>query len=480
MGELADYLINNDPSFSRSRLAARYSDFRSQRTLNPDGYQANISAWRQALSDLVATGKISHRGSSPDHFVLKLDDSLLRSLEHKEFGQPLALGTVVREATAGRDFIPLQDFEKSQQSIYQRSWAGLPWSVMSWTLRQLGVVDPARGDDKLPTGQYVIVKNMEAAAKELGDLMAEKVSRFDRVFSRAQFQKAFSAALVKGQYLTDSDLDVLQFQKAFSAALVKGQYLTDSDLDVLLKFLSRDKEVIEYDGKTIRIKGSGEQGGITKEDAAIASLKELTESLKHQADLLNTRINELSQTAKDAVTKKNRVAALAALKSKKIAETSLATRYATLNQLEEVSAKLEQAADNMQLVNVMEASSGALASLNAQVGGAERVDAVMDRLREQSCATDEVSAILAESTGEVIDETALDDELEAMEAQEREKEGEKTKSKEAEEKKARDERDAAEAQKKLNELPDVPADGEEIRQKEQTPTSETGIANLAI
>ncbi|RKL28788.1 hypothetical protein BFJ63_vAg10777 [Fusarium oxysporum f. sp. narcissi] len=456
MGELADYLINNDPSFSRSRLAARYSDFRSQRTLNPDGYQANISAWRQALSDLVAKGKISHRGSSPDHFVLKLDDSLLRSLEHKEFGQPLALGTVVREATAGRDFIPLQEFEKSQQSIYQRSWAGLPWSVMSWTLRQLGVVDPARGDDKLPTGQYVIVKNMEAAAKELGDLMAEKVSRFDRVFSRAQFQKAFSAALVK------------------------GQHLTDSDLDVLLKFLSRDKEVIEYDGKTIRIKGSGEQSGITKEDAAIASLKELTESLKHQADLLNTRIDELSQTAKDAVTKKNRVAALAALKSKKIAETSLATRYATLNQLEEVSAKLEQAADNVQLVNVMEASSGALASLNAQVGGAERIDAVMDRLREQSSATDEVSAILAESTGEVIDETALDDELEAMEAQEREKEEEKTKSKEAEEQKARDEREAAEAQKKLDELPDVPADGEEIRQKEQTPTSETGIANLAI
>ncbi|KAF5615941.1 SNF7 [Fusarium tjaetaba] len=456
MGELADYLINNDPSFSRSRLAARYSDFRSQRTLNPDGYQANISAWRQALSDLVANGKISHRGSSPDHFVLKLDDSLLRSLEFKEFGQPLAIGTVVREATAGRDFIPLQDFEKSQQSIYQRSWAGLPWSVMSWTLRQLGVVDPTRGDDKLPTGQYVIVKNMEAAAKELGDLMSGKVSRFDRVFSRAQFQKAFSAALVK------------------------GQHLTESDLDVLLKFLSRDKEVVEYDGKTIRIKGSGEQSGITKEDAAIASLKELTESLKHQTDLLNTRIDELSQTAKDAVTKKNRVAALAALKSKKIAETSLATRYATLNQLEEVSAKLEQAADNVQLVNVMEASSGALASLNAQVGGAERVDAVMDRLREQSSATDEVSAILAESTGEPIDETALDDELEAMEAQEREKEEEKTRSKEAEEQKARDEREAAEAQKKLDELPDVPADGEEIRQKEQTPTSETGIANLAI
>ncbi|KAM0238950.1 hypothetical protein ACHAP5_008456 [Fusarium lateritium] len=456
MGELADYLIHNDPSFSRSRLPARYSDFRSQRTLNPDGYQANISAWRQALSDLVAKGMISHRGSNPDHFILKLDDSLLRSLECKEFGLPLALGTVVREATAGRDFIPLTDFEKSQQSIYQRSWAGLPWTVMSWTIRQLGVVDPSRGDDKLPTGQYVIVKNMEAAAKELGDLMAEKVSRFDRVFSRAQFQKAFSAALVK------------------------DQRLTDTDLDVLLKFLSRDKEVIEYDGTTIRIKGSGEQGGITKDDAAIASLKELTESLNHQTDILNTRIDELSQTAKDAVTRKNRVSALAALKSKKIAETSLATRYATLNQLEEVAAKLEQAADNVQLVNVMEASSGALKSLNEQVGGADRVDAVMDRIREQTTATDEISAIMAESTGQVVDEGAIDDELEALEAQEREKEEEKNKSKEAEEQKAREEQETAEAQKKLDSLPAVPADTEEIREKEKTPTAETGIANLAI
>ncbi|KAJ4257475.1 hypothetical protein NW762_008599 [Fusarium torreyae] len=456
MGELADYLIHNDPSFSRSRLPARYSDFRSQRTLNPDGYQANISAWRQALSDLVAKGLISHRGSNPDHFVLKLDDTLLRSLEYKEFGQPLALGTVVREATAGRDFIPLYDFEKSQQSIYQRSWAGLPWSVMSWTLRQLGVVDPSRGDDKLPTGQYVVVKNVEAAAKELGNLMADKASRFDRVFSKTQFQKAFSAALVK------------------------NQRLTDADLEVLLKFLSRDKGVIEYDGNTIRIKGSGEQGGITEEDAAIASLKELTENLKRQTDLLNTRIDELSETAKSAVTRKNRTAALAALKSKKIAESSLATRYATLNQLEEVAAKLEQAADNVQIVNVMEASSGALASLNAQVGGADRVDTVMAQLREQTTATDEVSAILAESTGEVVDEGALDDELEAMEAQEREKEEEETKRKETEEQKTREQKEAAEAQKKLDELPAVPADTEEIRQKEQTPTAETGIANLAI
>lgn len=447
---------STDPCSKRSRLPARYSDFRPQRTLNPDGYQANISAWRQALSHLVSRGLISYRGSTPNHFVLALDDSVLRSLEHKEFGQPLALGTVIRESTAGRDFIPIADFNKSQQSIYHSSWSGVPWTVMSWTLRQLGVVDPARGDDKLPTGQYLIVKNVEAAAKELGDLMADKSSRFERVFSKAQFQKAFSAALVK------------------------DQRLSDTDLDVLLKFLSRDKGVIEYDGKTVRIKGPDEQAGISEDDAAIASLKELTESLQHQIELLNTRIEELSLTAKTAVARKNRVTALAALKSKKLAETSLATRYATLSQLEQVAAKLEQAADNVQFVKVMEASAGALTSLNAQVGGADRVDTVMDHLREQMSAVDEVGAILAESTGQVVDEGAIDDELESMVAQEREKEEQEKTQKEVEEEKARQGKEVAEAQKKLDELPVLPVDEEVIREQTKTPTSETGITNLAI
>ncbi|KAH7163611.1 Snf7-domain-containing protein [Dactylonectria estremocensis] len=458
MGELADYLVNNDPSFRKSRLPALYSDFRPQRTLNPDGYAANLSAWRHALCQIAAHGLASHRGSSPNLFTIALDDSLLRSLESKQFGQPLALGTVVREAAADREFINLQDFNKSQQSIYTRTWTGVPWAVMGWTLRQLGVMDPSRGDDKLPVGQFVVIKNLEATAKELGDQMADKSSRFDRIFTKSQFQKAFTTTVVK------------------------GQRLSETDLEVLLKFLSRDKGSIEYDGQTVRIKGAGDQGGIAEEDSAIASLKELTESLKHQTDLLNTRIDELAQAAKDAVTRKNRVTALAALKSKKTAEASLATRYATLSQLEEVAAKIEQAADNIQLVKVMEASGSALKSLNAQVGDADRVDAVMDRVREQMNAADEVGAILAEATGAVVDEGEIDDELEAMMAQEREKDAEVLRQKQAAEKEVRKEQEAkeeAELQKTLDRLPEVP-DELPVREKEATPTSQTGIAGLSI
>lgn len=352
----------------------------------------------------------------------------------------------MREAIGARELVPLPQFASAQGNIYTRGWGEVPWSVLGWTLRQLGVVDPTRGEDQLPTGRYVVMANLEAAGRALNERMAGKTSIFDRVYTKKQFQEVFGAELIP------------------------GQRLTEPDLDVLLQFLSRDKGLIGYDGQTVRIKGTaGDAGPITEQDATIASIKELTASLKHQIALLETRIEELNETAKAAITRKNRISALAALKSKKLAESSLSTRYATLNQLEEVASKIEQAADQVALVKVMELSSGVLEGLNKTVGGAEKVDGVMDRLREQMADTDEVAAILAEGGSQAVDEGEIDDELEAMEAQEREKEEAAKRS-----------REEAEARKRLEELPTVPAEEVRSGEKELTPTAETGIASLSM
>lgn len=379
-----------------------------------------------------------------------MDESLRRSLSSKQFGQPLALGTVINEALAQRDLIPLQTFLQSPQNIYQQqqSWSQVPWNVMGWALRQMGVIDPNRGEDKIPKGNYVVMKNVEATSRELRETIAERTSRYDRVFTRGQFQTLFESVLAK------------------------DQRLSETDFDVLLKFLSRDKDMIEYNGNTVRIRGIGEERGITEEDASIASIKELVDSLEHQVDLLNKRIDELDQEARTAVLRKNRVAALAALKSKKRAESSLSTRYATLSQLEEVASRLQQASDQVQLVKVMESSASALKSLNAQIGGSERVETTMDHLREQMSATDELTAILSEGTGDVVDEGEIDDELEALEMEQEKEEEEKQRRKEAA-------REAARARKQLDELPSVPTDDAE-RIAAQSPTRATGIANLSL
>jgi charged multivesicular body protein 7 len=363
----------------------------------------------------------------------------------------LALGTVINEALAQKDLIPLQSFLQSNQNIYQQqqSWSQVPWNVMGWALRQIGVIDPARGEDKIPKGNYVVMKNVEATSRELGEMIAERTSRYDRVFTRAQFQSLFESVLAK------------------------EQRLSGTDIDVLLKFLSRDKDMIAYDGNTVRIQGGGEGRGITEEDASIASIKELMASLEHQVDLLNKRLDELDQEARSAVLRKNRVTALAALKAKKRAESSLSTRYATLNQLEEVASRLQQASDQVQMVKVMESSASALKSLNAQIGDAEQIENTMTRLREQMSATDELSAILAEPTGMVLDEGEIDEEFEALVNEQREAEEEKQRRKE-------EAREAAKAIKALEGLPSVPTGEAAENIGAQSPTKETGIANLSL
>ncbi|KAI1272967.1 Snf7-domain-containing protein [Xylaria sp. FL0933] len=425
MSELLDYLLQHDPNFRRARLPALYSDFRPQRTLNPDGFEANVSAWKRGLSNAALAGHAPSKSPARNHLILEVDDALLRGLESKQFGRPLALGTVLQEAMAGGEMIPLPQFLKATQSIYHKSWGQVPWAVAGWALRQIGLTGGS--SNTMPKGQVVVVlQNLEVVAKAFSDATADRIAPFERIFSRTHFRRTFEAKLLD------------------------GQRLSDNDFDVLVKFLSRDKQVLATDGNTIKIRDPAETATISEEDSAIASLKELMEELTRQTEALSRRVDDLSLAALDAVRRKNRVSALAALKSKKLAENTLTTRHATLNQLEEVATKIQQAADNVQLVRVMESSTGALRSLNAQVGGADRVDAVLDDLREQMGQVDEVGNVIADvgADAAVVDEGEVDDEFEAMLAEERKKEDEAERVK----KEAQEAKEAEETRRKLAEL----------------------------
>ncbi|KAI1299536.1 Snf7-domain-containing protein [Xylaria venustula] len=424
MSELLDYLLEHDQNFRKARLPALYSDFRSQRTLNPDGFEANVSAWKRGLANAALAGHAPSKSPSRNHLTLELDEALLRALESKQFGRPLALGTVLQEALVTGEMLPLPQFQKAAQSIYHKSWGQIPWAVAGWALRQIGVGGPG---DTMPKGQTVVVlQNLEIVARAFADATADRIAPFERIFSRTHFQRTFEANLLD------------------------GQRLSDADFSVLLRFLSRDKEVLATDGNTIKIRTPGESAAISAEDAAIASLKELMEDLSRQTETLSRRVDELGLVALDAVRRKSNVSARAALKSKKLAENNLSTRHATLNQLEEVAAKIQQAADNVQLVRVMESSTGALRSLNAQVGGADRVDMVLDELREQMGQVDEVGNVIAEvgSDAAVVDEGEVDTEFEALLAEERKKEAEAERVK----REALEAKEAEETRRKLAEL----------------------------
>ena len=174
---------------------------------------------------------------------------------------------------------------------------------------------------------------------------------------------------------------------------------------------------------------------ITQQDSTVASIKALMATMTKQVEGLENKISELNSTAKAALHNKNRISALSAVRSKKLAERNLQQRLDTLAQLEEVYSKIEQATSQIEYVQVMEASTGVLRGLHTQIGGAERVEDVVDELRDEMSKVDEIGNIMNEA-GPQVDEAEIDEELEELESKERqameEEEAEKTRQKLAE------------------------------------------------
>lgn len=201
--------------------------------------------------------------------------------------------------------------------------------------------------------------------------------------------------------------------------------LSPADVTALTHFMTRDRPIMSTSSETgtVKFKADNETTptSVTQEDNTIASLRSLIISLETSTTELTDRIAQLDKAARQAVAQRNTIAAKTSLRRKKAAETKLQQQVATLAQIEEVYAKIEQATDQVQIVQVMEASSRTLRSLNKQTGGAERVQDVVDGLKEEMMNADEIQQTLNEASAGAVDEADVEDEFEALEKVERAK-----------------------------------------------------------
>lgn len=171
----------------------------------------------------------------------------------------------------------------------------------------------------------------------------------------------------------------------------------------------------------------------------MAALKSLVADLNRQLAALTARSEELTVTARRAVTSKNKTSALAALRSKKLADTTLSRRSQMLAQVEEIYSMVERAADQADMVRVMDASANVLRSLNSEIGPLERVEDVVEGLTaEMNKAREVEDAISGVNQGYTsLEEVEVDEELQRIE---REQQLEK------------DQQEAARTQQRLSEL----------------------------
>ena len=279
----------------------------------------------------------------------------------------------------------------SENSIRQKqSWLPTPLSILQWTLRKVGIGNTSYDSNgNVKDGKLVIIDNLEMLSQYVVLVQQKYGTGYtDKVISKATF----------AEYVAETSVGAL----------------TDPEIDVLLKFMSRDCGILTYRDQTVKF----QRDEVTDEDVQIAEIKALIGSLEIVVEKLSNKVVELQKTAQEGVREKNRHKALSALRSKKRAEEALEMRTKSLGQVQDVFQRIEQAVDQEQVVRVMQGSMETLRSLNHRVGGVERVDGIMDDLREEMKVTDEVGQVLSEN---LMEEKDIDGELEMMEREEREK-----------------------------------------------------------
>ncbi|KAF1990860.1 hypothetical protein K402DRAFT_204891 [Aulographum hederae CBS 113979] len=370
---LLQHLIDHEESFrNRNRIRSLYSDFSKQRLTNPDGFQANVAAWKGAIARAARAGALGSGGG----LVVRTAE-LKQELESREHGAPLSLGSVVEDAIENEQLIPLKYFLNSQTNIYRKSWIPTPWQAMKWSLTQLGVMGPS---NKLVVGDFVINENVDAAAQDLLKALPNLLhTPTDRIHSLSTFTSLIEPIL-----------------PTLTASVSTDQ----TPLLILLTHLSRDLQQLSFDPSSGTIKlfaphtrTSTPPEPVTPTDISIARLKSLLAHLDAQIPPLTARVEHLDATARAAVAKNQKTAAMAALRSKKLASSTLDARISRVEQLGSVLANIDAAADNVAMVAVMRESAAVLKGFNAEAADAEDV---AEALREEMDRVEEVGGIINE------------------------------------------------------------------------------------
>ena len=230
-----------------------------------------------------------------------------------------------------------------------------------------------------------------------------------------------------------------EFKERVRKLLDRKDEISGDDLSTLLVYLSRDKKKIVYNNMVmiapassyiqlltslqlvkIRVHGEHERE-ITDQDANVASLKHLIDTLVKQINLLTTKVEILAKEARSAVSAKNRITALRFLRSKKLYESVLVRRSETLAQLEDTYNRIEEAADQIEAMKVMQTSTKVLRDLNVEIGGVQGVEKVLDDLNAEITKVEEIGDLLSEgsTTTQPIDDNGIEDELETLIRQDR-------------------------------------------------------------
>lgn len=377
--------ITGNRHFSASRLNSLYLDFERLRELNPEGFEANVTAWGSLLRELLRAGRLGGA-------VAFGSAALPQALALPVYGAPRALAAALTELVRRGDLVPLLRY-RALRRPYQQVLAGPSWrdyvSPRAWLAWG---VERVRGDFEAGDRKGALVDEYYIDWRLLCEVgAAVEARRGGRAFDLEAFAEWVAPVV-----------------EAVAGAATPA--LTPIDIDILVLHLTRDRGVAAYDRGCLKLGGPVEDHDVAEVrlTRAIASAEQRQRHLDASVSRVDAQLRQLvAQPAQ-------RQRAHRLLQTKRVFEASSARVAASLAQLQRVLGSLGDAADNRQMVEAMQQLTQALQALNRKADQ-RQVDELLEEVEQSVQRTEE---ILAQLAGMDVD-VDVEEELERMEGEAR-------------------------------------------------------------
>lgn len=395
----------------KSRLDSLYRDFRHMEELNPDGYRANIETWKAYL-----IGNYLEHSKS---IFFRCGSGLLRDLSRNSHGVPRSIDLVINSLVESDYLVNPADFYNGMM-YPQEGFRVLRW-IGFFTKAKRGFESRENNDTYYLKETNLIIRHIleekfEEVRKHITqNIISHATGITDLIFSKQEF-----------------------YDKSGINKLVVN---SEEERNAMLFYLSYYKKTIVQDAEIVKVISpeavhilADFPKTLTEDDHRIASLKASLSNVALQTKKVRAQLGEYSSMLHEAIVDSQpKEIQRNYLQSKKMIERNLSRLLAYQNNLFTVKSQLDMAVTNQLLVSTLEGSGKLLKSINDYTGSMQKIEDLLDEVKEQGERAEVVNELLTNSGFTEEEDTELDKELELMEQEENQKTVKKVK--ESEEKK---------------------------------------------
>lgn len=358
-----------------SRLPSLYRDFRPLKDLNPDGYEANISTWRDFF--------LQQYISNSNRIIFTIGTRTLQELTHEVYGVPKSIDIAIDVLVNEGNLIPMELFNLGGMYTDNSRKGFWKW-VKSW--KESTNMYKSRKDETnfyLREDKFIIKANLE-----------KEYQRFHELLKRSVFMEASSITdlvFTRNEFMTTESL-----QSFFST-------YDEETKNVFLHFIENYKHIIVSKDNVIKVIAAEVEDiisrfskGITENDLRIASVKVGIININKQITRLRKEINESNIKLRgpefNELPKRIRIEYKQA---RLLSEKHLSRLLKFQNNLAQVRTQIDTSATNAVLIQTLSESNEVIKSINGYIGSTEKVENLLDEIKEGHDRTEEVNDLLA-------------------------------------------------------------------------------------